>query len=438
MSRVIIEVGTHNENDQHKISLRVEDPPDLANLGSSTLELFMDDPAFLALEDLVGDQPVKDAGQAIYDRITQNQAIKQALSRMAAVGPGEVFQLLLRVTPGNPGDGLPWETLYLPEKAMFVGLDSRWPMARLAGHVGAQGRFAPLSGPVKILAVLAALDRSALPEWEAIYNAATQSGLDFRIQVLCAEEAVKDVIEEAADARASVEWVPEDPDSLIRKIKKAAPHLLHIFSHASAKGGFLEIATHTALGLGDPGALVYLDAEHFAAASVPTWLTLLNACEGAQPTASGRSFAYAITTVGTPAAIGMRREIDATDAHLFAGAFYAEALDHIAQTLRTGNAEPLDWASVVRMARTRLLPHGPTATVACTSGSWTLPVLYLLPGEFVVWKTSPSPALSTEEARRITAELRRLENTVVPDDAREEFKQIVADRIAELRARLGG
>lgn len=438
MNRVIIEIGSITVEDHEVISMRVEEPFDLANVaGPSTLELAGDEPALIALNQPAGDDVVKTAGQLIFDKVTANEAIKKALERIAEVAAGEALPVLVRMTPANPADELPWETLYLPAKNSFVGLDSRWPMARVAGYFDPKGRTESPAGPLQMVAVLAALDRSAAPEFEAIYQAATGSGLDFALHVLYAEDAIANDIAARGDARLTGEWVPEDPDELIRAIQLRRPHLLHVFSHGSAQGGFLEIATRTAVGLGDPTAVVYVDAEHFVAASKPTWLTLLNACEGAQPTASGRSFAYAITNQGTAATIGMRREIDATDAHAFAGAFYREAFAHIAEGLAADEERTLDWAEVVRMARNKLLPNGPTATVAAGTCEWTLPVLYLGPGGVRLQRTSPPAPLDPDEERRKDAELRRLEDEVISPEASPGFRQRIQTRIDELRAELG-
>ncbi len=438
MNRVVIEVGTHNEDDNKIVTLRVEEPLELADLGSSALDLSSEDPVFAALEALAGDEPVRGAGELIYQRITQNAAVHEALGKIAGIAPGEALELVFRVSPANPADDLPWEALYLPDENLFVGLDARSPMARMAGHAGPESEFVPLSGPVRIVAVLAALERNALPEWQAIYEAAANSGLDFEIALLCSEQALKEVVEAAADARVTVELVPNDPERLVRAISKAQPHLLHVFSHAKAEGGFLEIATPQAVGLGDAAALVYLDARSLAEASSKTWLTVLNACEGAQPTANGRSLAFAITNDGTPASIGMRHEIDATDAHEFTAAFYAEALDHISHSLADGGPTELHWAEVVRMARNRMLPYGPKDEIARANKEWTLPVLYLRSGRYVLWKTTPAAALDPGRARELAAQLRELESTVIPDDASNEFRTLVEGRIAELRAQLGG
>jgi hypothetical protein len=134
----------------------------------------------------------------------------------------------------------------------------------------------------------------------------------------------------------------------------------------------------------------------------------------------------------------MRREIDATDAHEFARVFYEEALDHISEQMTDGQPRELRWAEVVRMARNRMLPHGPKSEVASQTLEWTLPVLYLSPGRYLLWKTTPAAALSPEEARVVTAELRQLEGTVIPDDADEAFRTLVENKIAELRVKLGG
>ncbi len=85
MNRVVIEVGTHNEDDNKIVTLRVEEPLELADLGSSALDLSSEDPVFAALEALAGDEPVRGAGELIYQRITQNAAVHEALSKIAGI-----------------------------------------------------------------------------------------------------------------------------------------------------------------------------------------------------------------------------------------------------------------------------------------------------------------------------------------------------------------
>jgi hypothetical protein len=85
-----------------------------------------------------------------------------------------------------------------------------------------------------------------------------------------------------------------------------------------------------------------------------------------------------------------------------------------------------------------MLPYGPKDEIARANKEWTLPVLYLRSGRYVLWKTTPAAALDPGRARELAAQLRELESTVIPDDASNEFRTLVEGRIAELRAQLGG
>ncbi len=438
MNRVVIVVGIHNDNDEKRVVLRVEEPAELADLGSSTLDLSCDNPVFRALDQPDGDGSVLTAGKLIFDAITKNEAVAKALDLVSAVAAGGSLPVLLRVTPGNPADDLPWEALYMPKDDAFVGLQTRSPMARMTGHAHNEPELVPLAGPVTILAVLAAHDRDADPEWQGIYQAAVDSGLAFHITVLCSKPDLCDEIAALDDPRVSAELVPAEEDLLLKRLTRARPHLLHVFCHAYADGGYLEIDTPQAADPDVGGGQLYIDAKAFADAARNSWLAVLNACEGAEPTAEGRSFAYAITSEGVPASIGMRREIDAEDAHRFAHAFYGAALGHIAQMIAGDGPRPLDWADAVRSARTQMLPEGkPPVPAAKNAAEWTLPVLYLRPGSLQVWSTAAA-GIDPATARERASELRELERTRIPDDASPEFRNLVLARIDELRTQLGG
>jgi hypothetical protein len=165
---------------------------------------------------------------------------------------------------------------------------------------------------------------------------------------------------------------------------------------------------------------------------------VLNVCELAGATASGRSFAYAVVNNGTPAAVGMRREIDVTDAHSFCRAFYSEAFGRLAASMQADGTSEIDWAGIVRIARTALIPAGGTIdAMAGGHNEWTLPVLYVRAGEFTLERMMPAGDDMTDDDRQKFTELLTLERIVMGRELTAEFRQMVDARIAQLRADLG-
>jgi hypothetical protein len=267
-------------------------------------------------------------------------------------------------------------------------------------------------------AILAATDRDARGEWEALRDAIEAGGLEAHLTVFVADDALEQAV--AADAKAwvTIGRVPPTKEELLTALERARPQVLHVFSHGTAEdGGFLEVSTPGS-AFGDPP--LYLEARHVADLRDELWLVTLDACEGATPAGGVHSFAYNLVDSGVPAAIGMREVIDQGDANMFCRAFYTRALSRLAQELLPGTTVEVGWAGAAAAAREALCARvpGPAATTAAFQKPWTLPVLYARSGRFLVDTPAPTPGLDADERERLAAELeafRRALQNLHPD-----------------------
>jgi len=446
MTRTVIRIEELvNQNDDTQVLLRPEEPQDVKDFGSprelacrADLTPFLDlaavSPGF---KGAIPDALVRKVGERLYQGLSVHDGVIEALDRaVSKTAVGAVHPIYV-ASSAMDAEALPFEVLYHP-KAQFFGLDPRWPIARIVGfQKGTIARFVKL--PVRLVAVLAAADRDAIPEWEALRSAVLSSKLDVAVTVFAARDDLAARVAAQADPWVKLERVPLSPEDLMSALAKRRPHLLHIFSHGSSQfQGFLEIATRNTVNLGD--APLFITAKELARLRDLVWLVTLNACEGAAPAATLHSVAYAVVNDGIPAAIGMREAIDSADASCFCGAFYQNALTGLAATLLPGARVAPDWSEPLRRSRAALCARnaGPIPVVASSFKPWTLPVMYRRAEDFVIQVAKDGLAMTDDEQERLFAEiegLQQIRDGLAPNTP-QAMKTAVENEIANALKRL--
>ncbi len=286
---------------------------------------------------------------------------------------------------------LRWETLW-DDKAQFLALDSRWPIARIADSALSRPSSAPctFAPPLRVMALLSALGIKAERQWARLYEAveeARRQGLDIELAAFVGEEglleAIEDGIEGGSVSGVRVKALPRYGVQVAAAVETFKPHLLHFFCHGSAAFGAaqLEMATVTDWDLGTSS--VRLGVNDLLPALRDVWLVTLNCCEGGKSVGDVHSLAHTLVAGGVPAAVGMLEPIDAGDAHEFCGAFYAALFRSLQrlQDLAAGEELEIEWVDALFPPRAILSQAHP---LPVDRPEWTLPVLYVRPGEFRV------------------------------------------------------
>jgi hypothetical protein len=393
------------------VSFRVEQPYDVANAFNASP--INDDPAQAPFATPVYEKAaggaglVQAIGEEVCKRLLVHPGVDQLFTGNVALAPNaEPAPIFIRVDRSST---LPWETLYHPQRR-FLALDpqGRWPIARIPRWHAEEKNPKRIEVPIRIAAVLAATNRQAKEEWDALYAALATNAIDFRILVLVAEDALEKYIRTLGDARIDVRFVPDTPEALTAALKSFRAQIVHFFAHGLMRQGpQLEIATRGSHD-GSNEDHVYLNAEYLKSIGPQLWLVVLNACRGAD--ASGdriESLAFQLVLDGVPAAIGMRDVIDLSDARTFTRAFYAAAVEQIAAKLGApGVPVTFRWADALRAPRSALCrKHGGVPDEAATThAEWTLPVLYVRHVDAQV-EAVHTPALSDHDRANLTAEL---------------------------------
>lgn len=445
MTRTVIRLEESVDSDGRvRVNFRPEEPADVSErMRWRTLGCMPGDAPFSDLAAILPGPHVAlqtdivlDAGKAIHAALSAHPGVAEALNRAASTAPGDRHPIQL-LTSALDAESFPWEAMHHPS-GHFLGLDPRFAIAR-AVSTGGSMLERLYEAPLRLVALLAASDREAGGEWHALENAVMASGMAVQLTVYVAHDALETEILAANHPWVAVRRVPPTKDELLGALQNVQPHIVHVYSHGSAQGGFLEIATPGSVaGFGDPP--IYLEARHLATLRNHVWLITLDACEGARPAQGVHSIAHTLVESGVPAAVGMREMIDSTDVNVFCRAFYSAALSELNATLKPGTSATPNWAAHVATAREALcarLPGAPGMN-AYRQKPWTLPVLYRRGEELVVRTPGPAADLDAENYARKLGELevfRRALSELHPDNpgvVRQQLEALIAQREAFL------
>lgn len=331
-------------------------------------------------------EAVKQHGLKLLEELENHPAVKQAIDQALMVPHGETrpvyFQLYERAA-----EQLCWETLYTDNTA-FLGLDARWPIGRIADSV-VDRQLTPqdFSPPLKIAAVLSALDRPAAEQWQSLrdaVDAVRADGLEVEVLVLVGEEALLDGIQ--GEVTGGMQWVsvaavPDRTQDLEGLLGDFEPHILHFFCHGSASHGVprLEIATILDWMEGKTTGSLKLSVDDLQGMSAlaNVWLVVLNCCESGRADENSHSMAHMLVSNVVPAAIGTLEPFDASDAYELSLGFYPLLFQELVEILAappTGSLVELEWATALRGARRGLSERHENDP--SNNREWALPVLY--------------------------------------------------------------
>jgi len=390
---------------QETITLIQGGPPDLADKAQPAC---LPNP-ILPLSSWPPPDPVQNYGKALskclndISEVTVKKAIEYALNSDSTV------YLKLK---SPDWESQAWEALW--DDTDFFLLRSQRGMARMVDQRVRSLSILPLERPVRIMAVLSASGLSSIPQWEAIYRAATNNataigGLPVWLHVLTGEEALADRIRELPprDKRLTVTVANIDRgrgQTVSGEIKRFRPHILHFFCHGQVLqgAGVLRLSDidqhHQSMSKPPPpeGTVTSFAMDYKAFREIIElaslqgwlWLTVLNACKLGATSARVAALTQKFVLAGVPAAIGMTEEIDENDASEFCDAFYSSLLLELANTataLEQADECALDWAKLLHGARISISDRRRPATC---NPQWTFPVMYVGGYEFKFKKDS--------------------------------------------------
>jgi len=382
------------------------------------------------------DGAVQAHGTILRQKLSQHPGVAAALSNVLSTPLSARHPIYFQLQAGV-AERLRWETLW-DDKEQFLALDSRWPIARIAESTAPFQSSPPrtFAPPLKVLAMLSALGVKAERQWGKLYAAvehARLEGLGIELAVFAGEEDLLAAIQKGIDhgtvtgVRAAP--IPQNSVQVAAAFDAFKPHILHLFCHGSAAFGKsqIELATITDWDLGKSSVL--LGVKELLPALRSVWLVTLNCCEGGKSVGNVHSMAHRLVVEGAPAAVGMLEPIDAGDAHEFCGAFYSAVF----QTLRRIQEAPagmeveIEWVEALYPPRSVLSESHP---LPVNRPEWTLPVLYVRPGEFRVTREAAAPDPGVQEVLRRKVDLVAGILRELPPDTPEGVRDQILDTLA--------
>jgi flagellar biosynthesis regulator FlaF len=409
MTRVVVRVaGVPNEDrSREQIFLSLEDPP-IPIQDFETLYPFNCPPGGL-LERFYEEPPsgenMREVGEDLLGRLGAHPAVAQAVQY--AFQQNDCCPLYLRMIGSETAAAYPWETLFDAGNG-FLALEDRWPIARIAAQAPRQKDVRSFTAPLKIMAIMSAINVPAADEWTALREALVGSRLKSEL-VLDVRVGEKELAEQiradlATDGLPGTVNLLSDAEELLRDITRFDPHLLHLFCHGL--GGtqpLLKLATRRDHALGQ-GSSVVLEPLQLRDKGRSTWVVTLNSCQGASDSDGGRSIAYLLIGAGYPAVVGMRDPVSSADAALFTRSFFGSLLDHLDTHLVDGEDVEIELAASLVSPRRRLRDkyvnaHPTPRMAAALHRDWTLPVLYVRPDPLRIERVAADPKHSDTDRR---------------------------------------
>ena len=317
-------------------------------------------------------------------------------------------------------DLLPWEALFSADRNCFLGLDARWPIARIFDIAAQPPRERGFEPPLRIIAALAAantsttgMEISAKQEWQALHQAVSTAGFDVEMKVFVCEEELKKQIEDLGQANYEV-CLLTGVEDIAKTVADFRPHILHFFCHGSAAPSpHLELATRADWVAGRAGKIQLepRDIQTMPGLADSAWLITLNCCEGAN-SRDARSLARTLTGGGFPAVVGMRESVTTDDANVFCSAFYSSLFAQIQRYVQAGcPPTDIEWAQALYEPRRQLCerhwdPNTQTRSSAAVQlKEWTLPVLYTLREPFRIRPFRYRPELTEDQINQLKGEI---------------------------------
>ena len=337
---------------------------------------------------------VKQHGRKLFEELEHHPAVKEAIDHALKVPHGQkcpvYFQLHERAA-----EKLCWETLYCNTNN-FLGLDARWPIGRIADSVVDRQRPPQeFSAPLRIAAVLSALNRPAKKQWLSLREAvsdARDGGLDIELLVLIGEKDLLQTVQSDIDAGAtwvSAAAIPDRTQDLELQLGDFAPHVVHFFCHGSSSHGLprLEIATGLDWMDGEATGSLKLSVDKLQEmpALGDVWLVVLNCCESGRANEDSHSMAHTLVSNVVPAAIGTLEPFDVLDAHELSLGFYPLFFRELSEILAAPQGDgvvELEWATALRGARRGLSERHQNDPD--NNREWALPVLYTRKESFLL------------------------------------------------------
>lgn len=338
------------------------------------------------------DGAVREHGLILREKLASHPAIASAIQHVLSTPLTSRHPVYFKVQ-ASEAERLRWETLW-DDNQEFLALDARWPIARIAEsrQPDAQSPVHLFAPPLRIMALLSALGRSAKPQWKELYAAvkkAREQGLDIELSVFFGEEdlleAVRKDIEEGTVTGVRAGAI-DNPTGIEVALDSFKPNILHFYCHGSANLGKpqLELAKITDHDLDKSSVILGINQLAGFPPLRDVWLVTLNCCEGGKSAANLHSMAHQLVANVVPAAVGMLEPIDAGDAHRFCGAFYDavfRAVRQIVENPLPGKGGKIEWAETLQQPRSLLSQSDPGPL---SRMEWTLPVLYVRPDRFEV------------------------------------------------------
>lgn len=389
------------------------------------------------------DGAVQAHGTILRQKLSTHPGVAMALLNVLSTPLSARHPVYFQVQ-ASVAERLRWEALW-DDNEQFLALDSRWPIARIAEPtVPLQAPPRTFAPPLKVLALLSAVGVKAERQWRKLYEAvekARQSGLAVELAVFAGEEellaAIQKGIGNGTVTGVKAAPIPQNSVQVATALEDFKPHILHFFCHGSAAFGTaqLELATITDWDLGKSS--VFLGVKQLLPALRDVWLVTLNCCEGGKAVGDLHSMAHRLVAEGVPAAIGMLEPIDAGDAHEFCGAFYTAVFQAVKQVqdAPAGKDVEIEWVEALHPPRSVLSQSHPNPV---SRPEWTLPVLYVRPGEFRVTRGAPAggPPPGVLEALRQTAEAVAAILSGLPPETPEQVRDQILGTLAGVPASL--
>lgn len=384
----------------------LEAPPMIGPITHTALPVIVDPDAVLGA-------PPEGAGGLVLAALKGHADLAGVLTALVNLPLGQQVPIGLEIMAAA-SSALPWEALFDPG-ARFLALDGRWPVFRTTQLAANHIAVPRLRLPVRVCAVLSAADRTAVPEWEALYEAVTlgrQLGLPIDLTVITGEPAVMAAVAAAVaagDAALRAEPLPAAADVLVVRLEAARPQLLHLFGHGDVAAGQPRIHLATAADhlAGHPLGTVTLGSPQLRSLiDRGLWLATLSVCESAAPSGESHGLAYDLVDGGLPAALGMRRPVDASVACACCAGFYTEVFRVFGEiTALAPGTHAVDWPRALRPARQRIVDLDPVPNPGGVD-AWTVPVLFVRPEGFQVVTEAGAAVGATNAAlgERSTAE----------------------------------